>query len=69
MSRVLEHHAVGDRLQALRREALDVGYHGIWAEALTTEDGGTSGGVCVLTTSDVMVTDAPFVGQLSIPPA
>eukprot|EP00959_Pyramimonas_sp_CCMP1952_P314401 6581756-Pyramimonas_sp.AAC.1 len=49
-----EHRAVGDRLQSLRKEALDVGYRGIWAEALTTEDGGTSGGACVITTSDVM---------------
>ncbi|CAK0824313.1 unnamed protein product [Prorocentrum cordatum] len=65
---VQQHYARGDRLHPMRKQALDLDYHGVWAEALLTEDGGTSGGVCAVATTGMMVIEAPScIGHAGLP--
>ena len=49
-----EHHALEADLPRLERDLQDLGYHGIYAPACPTGQGGSSGGVAVLAPMDVM---------------
>ena len=56
---VQEHRAVESRMAAVQSRVADAGYHGLWAPALDTEAGDSSGGVAVLAKSNIMVTAPP----------
>ena len=56
---VQEHRATGERLPDVQSRCRDAGYHGIWATAIPTDAGDSSGGVAVLAKSNITISAPP----------
>ena len=56
-----ETHAMYCKLPEVQADALDMGWRGQWLAAEPTPDGGSEGGVAVLTRTNIQCTQAPFL--------
>ena len=58
---IQEHHVAGDKIGEQESKMADLGWKGLWSPAVSTERGGTSGGLAILGPSYIHISSPPLL--------